>query len=188
MRKKGSERSLRGWFLMVAMMLICGAHAQDAVTLSRKKTPRKSLHAGVATPAKDTTIARQPLLSILKQLNQSKGIYFLFSEKSFGEVLVSPVINYNRPVEQILDELLQPTGLGYKKINDKTFVIIAAPAAPPPNKTIVPATTAPKHVPTEKRMQLVKGRVTNLEGKPLVNVSIGIKGVSRGTTTNAEGE
>lgn len=188
MRKKGSERAFRGWFLVAAMLLICGAHAQDAVSLSRKKTPRKSLHEGVATPAKDTTIARQPLLSILKQLNQLKGIFFLFSDKSFGEVLVSPVLNYNRPVEQILDELLQPTNLGYKKINDKTFVIIAAPTVPPPNKTTAPAATVPKHGPAEKRMQLVKGRVTNMEGKPMVNVSIGIKGATRGTTTNAEGE
>ena len=187
MRKKGSGRSFRGWFFMVAMMLICDAHAQDAVSLNRKKTPRKSLHAGVSTPAKDTTIARQPLLSILKQLNQSKGIYFLFSDKSFGERLVKPIGNINRPVDQILEELLQSTGLGYKKVNDKTFVIIAVPIIVLPDK-IVTAKTAPKHSTTEKKTQLVKGRVTNMEGKPLVNVSIGIMGSNRGTATNAEGE
>jgi iron complex outermembrane recepter protein len=185
MRKKGSERSFRGLFLTVAMLLICGAHAQDDVSLNRKKAPRKSLHARVSAPAKDTTIARQPLLSILKQLNESKGIYFLFSDKSFGEILVKPVTNNNRPVEQILEELLQSTGLGYKKINDKTFVVIAVPNTSAPNTT---TTTTTKHNPTEKKTQLVKGRVTNMEGKHLVNVSIGVKGANRGTTTNAEGE
>ncbi|HUP10853.1 MAG TPA: TonB-dependent receptor plug domain-containing protein, partial [Niastella sp.] len=189
MRKKGSDSSSRGWFLMVAMLLICGAHAQDAVSLSRKKTPRKSLHAGASTPAKDTTIARQPLLSVLKQLNQSKGIYFLFSNKSFGEVLVKPVSNNNnRPVEQILEELLQPAALSYRKINDKTFVIIAAPNIPAPDKNSVPVNTTAKHSATERKTQLVKGRVTSMEGKPLINVSIGVNGSGRGTTTNVEGE
>jgi iron complex outermembrane receptor protein len=187
MRKKGSGSSFRGLFLTVAMLLICGAYAQDDVSLNRKKAPRKSLHAGVATPAGDTTIARHPLLSILRQLNESKGIYFLFSDKSFGEIPVKQITNNNRPVEQILEELLLSTGLGYKKINDRTFVIIAVPNTPQPDKTITPPTAA-KHNPAEKKTQLVKGRVTSMEGKPLVNVSIGIKGASRGTTTNAEGE
>src|SRR5688572_19368604 len=131
MRKKGSERFFRGCLLTIAVLLVCGAFAQSDVSFNRKKTPRKSLHAGVSTPAKDTTIARQPLFSILKQLNQSKGIFFLFSEKSFGEVLVKPVSNSDRPVVQILEELLHSTGLKYKKVNDKTFVILAA--TPPEN-------------------------------------------------------
>ncbi|HEY8897619.1 MAG TPA: SusC/RagA family TonB-linked outer membrane protein [Niastella sp.] len=187
MRKKGSERSFRGLFLMVALMLFCDIYAQDGVSLNRKKAPRKSLHARVSTPAKDTTIARQPLLSILKQLNQSKGIYFLFSDKSFGEVLVKPISNINRPVDQILEELLQSTKLGYKKVNDKTFVIIAAPIIVLPDK-MGSANTTHKQITTEKKTQLVKGRVTNMEGKPLVNVSIGVTGSNRGTATNAEGE
>jgi iron complex outermembrane receptor protein len=80
MRKKGSERFFRGCLLTVAVLFVCAAFAQNGITLNRKKAPRKSLHAGVSTPARDTTIARQPLFSILKQLNQSKGIFFLFSE------------------------------------------------------------------------------------------------------------
>ena len=121
MRKKGSERFSRSCFFAVLLFLISSAFAQNAV-LNRKKPPRQSSHVGVLTPATDTTIARQPLFSILKQLNQSKGIFFLFSDKSFGEIQVRSIADYNRPVEKILDELLQFTGLKFKKINEKTFL------------------------------------------------------------------
>lgn len=186
MRKKGSERFFRGCFLTVAVLFVCSAIAQNDVSLNRKKTPRKSLHAGVSTPAKDTTIARQPLFSILKELNRTRGIYFLFSEKSFGEILVRPVSNGNRPVEQILAELLQSTGLRYKKVNDKTFVILAA--IPPEDHSSVPPASDAKKTSTEKITQLIKGRVTSSEGKPLANVNISVKGTNRGTTTNGDGE
>ena len=185
MRKRGSERFFRGCFFMVSLLLVSCVFAQDAVSFNRKKPPRQSLHAGIATPATDTTIARQPLFSILKQLNQSKGIFFLFSEKSFGDILVKPVFNKNLPVEQILEDLLQFTGLNYKKVNDKTFVIVAAPENTPANRSII--TEASKNT-AEKKAQLVKGRITNEEGKPLANVSVSVKGSSIGTTTNAEGE
>jgi iron complex outermembrane receptor protein len=187
MRKKGSERCFRACVFTVLLLLVNCGYAQDAVSYNRKKPPRQSLHAGVSTPATDTTIAHQPLFSILKQLNQSKGIFFLFSERSFGDLLVKPVANKNRPVEQILDDLLQFTGLKYKKINDKTFVIVAAPANSENRIKAVNAGDDAK-VAAEKKARLVKGRITNAEGKPLANVSISVKGASRGTVTNADGE
>lgn len=104
--------------------------------------------------------------------------------------MVRPVADNNRPVEQILDELLQFTGLKFKKINEKTFVILpASPDNTPSNKTNQPIT--PEYdikSTTEKKIQLVKGRVTSAEGKPLANVSVWVKGSNRGTTTNADGE
>jgi iron complex outermembrane receptor protein len=184
MRKRGSERCFRGCFFTVSLLLVSCVFSQDAVSLNRQKPPRQPLHAGVATPATDTTIARQPLFSILKQLNQSKGIFFLFSEKSFGDILVKPVANKNLPVEQILEDLLQFTGLNYKKVNDKTFVIIAALQ----NTTVHKPTIEESKNTAEKKAQLVKGRVTNEEGKPLANVSVSVRGTSIGTATNAEGE
>ncbi|OQP53656.1 SusC/RagA family TonB-linked outer membrane protein [Niastella populi] len=190
MRKKGSERFFRGCLLTVAMLLVCAAFAQNGVTFNRNKAPRKSLHAGVSTPARDTTVARQPLFVILKQLNQSKGIFFLFSEKSFGDVLVKPVSNNNRPVEQILQELLQSTGLKYKRVNNKTFVIVDASRDNSPLNKSSSSSSASEtgNTSAESKMQLVKGRVTTVDGKPLLNVSIWVKGTNRGTTTNANGE
>src|ERR1051325_6107126 len=154
MRKRGSERFFRGCFFIVSLLLVSCVFAQDAVSFNRKKPPRQSLHSGVATPATDTSIARQPLFSILKQLNQSNGIFFLISEKSFGDLLVKPVVNKNLPIEQILNDLLQFTGLNFKKVNDKTFVIIAAPENTTAHKS--PITEESKNT-AEKKAQLVKG-------------------------------
>jgi iron complex outermembrane receptor protein len=184
MWKIGSENFFRGCFFAVALLLITYANAQEAFSFNRKKTPRTPLNTVTSVQAADTTAARQPLFAILKQLNQTKGIYFLFSKKSFGEQMVMPVTNKNRPIEQILDDLLQFTGLKYKKITDKTFVIVAAgPENAPPkiNKPVAPATN-------EKITHLVKGKITGIEGKPLPNVTVLVKGTSRGTSTNMNGD
>jgi iron complex outermembrane receptor protein len=191
MGKPGYDNVVWGCFFAV-LILLNNAKAQDAFK-DRKKNPRPGIITGHPTPAIDTTIAKQPLFSVLKQLNETRGIYFLFSNRAFGELMVTPVNERNRTVEQILDELLQPTHLQFKKINDKTFVIVAREKpAPAADKNGPPANPDKENknntALAEKPVQIVKGKVTNPEGKPLPNVSVFIKGANRGTTTNANGD
>lgn len=191
MWKKGSGSFFRGCFFAVALSFISYANAQDAFSFNRERTPRTPLHLG-ASAATDTALARQPLFAILKQLNQVKGIYFLFSDKALGTQMVLPVNNINRPIEKILEDLLQYTGLKYKKVTDKTFVIVPAgnmPGKAPPVKVVKPVIPEESKIisPAERTIHLVKGRITSTEGKPLVNVSVAIKGTGRGTTSNANG-
>jgi iron complex outermembrane receptor protein len=188
MWKKGSVHFLQGCFFAVVVMVISYANAQEAFSFNPKKKPQPPVYTGVSTPAKDTPIARQPLFAVLKQLNQVKGIYFLFSDQTYGQLMVRPVTNAGRPIEQILDEVLQFTGLKFKKINDKTFVIVAG--AIPGTGTAKPAGAAAdnKKTTAEKAVRLIKGKVLDVTGKPLPNVTIVVKGTSRGTTTNMNGE
>jgi iron complex outermembrane receptor protein len=189
MWKKGSGNFFRGCFFAVSLIVTSSCvNAQDALSLNRKKNPRTPLHA----PAKDTSIARQPLFAVLKQLNQSKGIFFLYSDKNYGQMMVLPVGNMNRPIEHILEELLQFTGLKYKKINEKTFVIVSAGIQEnePLNRITKPVTSDEIKVQLgkEKTARLVKGKITTSEGKPLPNVTVLVKGRAHGTTTNPNGE
>src|SRR5579885_3504488 len=72
----------------------------------------------------DTAGERKPLLEVLIDLNKSKGVYFLFSQQPLGKVLVEPpVLSTNMPVEKILSQILKNTGLYFKKVDDRTFVI-----------------------------------------------------------------
>src|SRR5580765_2902365 len=68
---------------------------------------------------------KQKLLTVLKQLNETKGVYFLFSEQSLGSKMVNPVETSEENVEKILTQVLKNTGLKFKKINEKTFVILS---------------------------------------------------------------
>ncbi len=64
--------------------------------------------------------ATQSLFAVLKELNQSKGVYFLFSDVGLGEIKVKPGWDNMASIEKILDQVLQKTGLKYKKVSRDT--------------------------------------------------------------------
>ena len=65
---------------------------------------------------------KQNLFSVLKDLNKTRGVFFLFSDSSIANKQVA-VPDMNGFIEDILGELLKNTGLKYKKISKNTFVI-----------------------------------------------------------------
>jgi TonB-linked SusC/RagA family outer membrane protein len=135
---------------------------------------------------------KQTLLSVLKELNKTKGVYFLFSEESIGSKLVLPVKNPNENVEKILSDLLKNTGLNYKKISADTYVIIQNGEKFKPKKdsknSFLVENSATENVSLAITPDPIKGRVTTADGVALSNVTVQVKGTTRGTTTNANGE
>src|ERR1700744_2282088 len=68
---------------------------------------------------------RRPLIEVLIELNKTRGVYFLFSQQSLGKTPVnSPAAAVTLPVEKILVMVLKNTGLYFKKVDDRTFVIL----------------------------------------------------------------
>jgi len=68
---------------------------------------------------------RKPLIDVLIELNKTKGVYFLFSQQPLGKVLVNPpVLSPNTSIEKVLTQVLKNTGLQFKKVDDRTFVIL----------------------------------------------------------------
>lgn len=133
---------------------------------------------------------KQTLLSVLKELNKIKGVYFLYSQEGIGDKMVTPVSNPNDKVEKILDELLDGTGLTYKKVSSNTYVIIQSGEKFKPKKDWK---TAISVQPDEQENKMaafipIQGRITADDGTPLGGVSVVIKGTSKGTTTNSNGE
>ena len=56
----------------------------------------------------------------MKDLNRQKGVYFLYSDENIGNKLVTPVTDVKQHIEKILDDVLDETGLKYKKVNETT--------------------------------------------------------------------
>ncbi len=184
------------WIVSItAIFLFNTIHAQDLTVV--KKTPLKlkdkSIHA-----AGDTLTDKRKLLEVLKELNESKGVYFLFSNKTFGDKLVSPVSDLNQPIEKILAELLKNTGLRSQKINDKTFVIVRRPAGSPettetaaasPGVVTFTDSTATAEIETTASVgRTIRGKVTSTDGQPLSRVSIAVKGTNTGSVSGTNGE
>ena len=142
----------------------------------------------------DETVQKQTLFTVLKELNKTKGVYFLFSDHSLGSKLVNPVEGNAANVEKILEQVLKNTGLKFKKINEKTFVILprqgdgsvidsgAADLAQNLYGMAIPDESA-NAIPYET----ITGKVTTGDGAPISGVSVTVKGSKRGTSTNASG-
>lgn len=137
----------------------------------------------------DSNRRQQTLFKVLKDLNKSKGVYFLFSDQSLGEKMVNPVKNENADIEKILSQVLEGTGLKYKKVNDKTFVILSAKETPKNEYNLAPVTFADNNRNQHTQAaEVVRGRVTDSTGQPVVGASVTVKGTRKGTTTGATGD
>ncbi|MFM7672595.1 MAG: SusC/RagA family TonB-linked outer membrane protein [Bacteroidota bacterium] len=130
----------------------------------------------------DTNAPATALSSVLKKLNQEKGIFFMFTDPSIGSTQVS-VPDYRKQTETILDEITRQVGLEYKKVADNTYVIRSA------NRS--------RSAGEEKLYKfdqvavediIVKGKVFNAkDNTPLENVTVKVVGAKKGTTTKADG-
>ena len=134
-----------------------------------------------------------PLLQALKELNRKRGVYFLYTDKSIGERMVSDITHPKADVERILAELLEGSGLHFTKVNETTFVILNGEAkkAETSPSLIVSEDTGTRIVADSVYHVVVsdmaKGEVVDAGGAPLSGVSVTVRGSSRGTVTDARG-
>ncbi len=180
-------------FCMLAVVPLCctvGASAQSKYAYSNHKLYSNKLKAATSQEVKQT------LFSILKDLNHSKGVYFLFSDAELGSRLVNQVQDIRADIEKTLDQVLMNTGLKYKKVSDNTFVILPIKDIPQKTNDLTYENTPPPVTGADNvspgastgTYDVITGRVAGADGKPLAGVSVTVKGTSRGTSTNASGE
>jgi TonB-linked SusC/RagA family outer membrane protein len=169
-------------YLMAALWPASGNSQQQYAYTSKKNFN--------ALSGFNTQTGKQSLLSVLKELNKTKGVYFLFSEESIGAKMVTPVKDQNGDIEKILKELLEDTGLTYKRVNNNTYVIIQTGDRFKPKKDSKNAFTVDDETPAliPEAAEPIKGTITTADGLPLSNVSVQVKGTTRGTVTNASGQ
>ncbi len=137
----------------------------------------------------DDTNGKQTLISVLKNLNKQKGVYFLFSDESLANKTVNPVKDPAADIEQILDEVLDNTGLKYKKISANTFVILNAKEKYRKKDEYNVASYDESETKSIDApvVETISGKVISSDGTPLAGVSVRIKGTTRGTTTDNKG-
>ena len=176
--------------IVLGIQLAClpAANAQESYAyLDRHKNNNKQSDA--IRNQDDTNRRQQTLFKVLKELNRTKGVFFLFSDQNLGEKLVNPVKNENADIEKILTQVLENTGLKYKKVNEKTFVILPAKESPKNEYNLAPVTFNGNEgqASAAQVADVVKGTVKDSAGVPVSGVSVTVKGTRRGTTTNATG-
>ncbi len=138
--------------------------------------------------------ARRPLMDLLIELNRTRGVYFLFSQQQIGQMPVNmPVISGSVSVEKILSQVLRNTGLIFKKVDERTFVILNRKKEVKVADTgAVQGSAYPSDEPADEpaadaRPGLISGRVADRDGKVLQGVSVTVKNTRKGTSTDLDG-
>ncbi|HEY6901984.1 MAG TPA: TonB-dependent receptor plug domain-containing protein, partial [Puia sp.] len=135
---------------------------------------------------------RRPLIDVLIELNKVRGVYFLFSRQPLAKVPVNaPQLSASIPVEKVLSQVLKNTGLYFKKVDDRTFVILDRKntvTSPGFDSTGgVAFTDASPSLPAPVNIHYVTGRVGASDGKPLQGVSVTLPDERKGTVTDLDG-
>src|SRR6185369_17399859 len=103
--------------------------------------------------------------------------------------MVNPVETSEENVEKILTQVLKNTGLKFKKINEKTFVILSKDER---SKTGATAQAVDMNISEEQLkgavnvvapLDVITGKVIGADGGPVFGITITVKGTRRGTAT-----
>lgn len=105
---------------------------------------------------------------------EEQGVFrFVYKDEILPRELRISINVQDRPLNEVLDKLLENTTLSYKRMFGN-LVVITNEAVHKNNELITPSV-------------IVSGRVTDDKGEPLAGVSILEKGRSNGTTTKEDG-
>lgn len=119
----------------------------------------------------EVSYPKELLSERIVKISKDKGYTISFDSQSLRGISV-PALTMKGDVEAILGKSLQSTNFRYKKVADKSYVIVQN------NSTST----------ISQNTHSLSGSVLDENGEPLIGVSIEIKGSRKGTQTNEKGE
>ena len=137
--------------LFACLQVSARTYSQDRITLNLQSTTIKK---------------------VLAAIEKKSNYRFMYNDALLSGKPKVDVNVTNEEVENVLDDVLSNSGIGYKVLENKLVVLKA---------------TADRQ-PIEVMDKTVTGRVTDATGQPLPGVSVTIKGTQFGATTNSNGE
>lgn len=127
--------------------------------------------------------ATMSLSSVLKDLRTKYGIQYSYKADVAKNLQLQVPSNYTTEptVDAVLKKVLAPNGLDFRKVND-VYIIVkeVAPVATPARSNSNPETK-------EVQEQTVRGTVKDGSGATLPGVAVVVKGTTRGTSTDLNG-
>jgi len=187
MRMNGLLRLFKnGIFPALLCIYLPEAAAQDLVVVHHQRP----------SPAQSPPQSARYLADVLRELETHYGVTFVHSSELATNRQVSGDLDlYAASLDQVLQQLLQPLELHFKKVSKKSYVISPAkprPAAPQRsdsgNNAFPPAAAPAERGPLPATAALtVGGKVTDEAGGALPGVSVLLKGTTTGTATGGDG-
>lgn len=124
-----------------------------------------------------------PLKDVLSAIKKQTGFVAFYPEADIKSARPVTIKANNLPLEQFLSEIFKFQHLEYN-VKGKNIFIVSRPATRSSDRPINLYLT--DHL--SDTLIDIKGRVVDEKGDPLAGVNVVVKGIGRGTTTNANGE
>ncbi|HEY5747753.1 MAG TPA: TonB-dependent receptor [Chryseolinea sp.] len=146
------------------------------------------------------------LREALEEVQDHFNVSFLYESTVLEGKEVSAKIAIKGKIENTLTNLLEPVGLRFKKINDRTYSILpktapkashdqrgAAASEKDSSADLNPSPAAAEALyaeDTENRLVeiVVQGTITDENSSPIPGANVLVKGTTKGTTTDADGK
>ncbi len=177
--------------VLLSLLMACGVHYAQS----------QDLYASALSPTQRQGSAYKPLKKVMEDLRSQYGIYFMFNAKYMLNKEVDTRIDMNGSVDEILQELLTPVGLTFKKV-DKIYIIVERDMPQVETRIKEQIINAPNsklsnyvddnEVSRKEAMEkiaafTITGNVTDETNSPMPGVNILVKGTTIGVVTDAEG-
>ncbi|QEC53768.1 TonB-linked SusC/RagA family outer membrane protein [Anseongella ginsenosidimutans] len=158
--------------LVIAILFTCVSYAKDG--LAQHVLDRQV----------DISVRKVSLTEVLSQLEAKTRIKFVYSENVVSTEGLVSIKAKHASLKTVLDELLHSKGIAYDVINDRIVLGKMKNHSSPPGKV-------KKDLVIDLRRPLqttITGKVTDaVSGNPIPGVAVTIKGTTRGTATDLEG-
>lgn len=134
------------------------------------------LHAGANTYAQKVTLTEKnvPLRQVFKTIEKQTGYRFFYNNRTLKETVKVDINVKDASIQEVLELCFKHQPLTYDIQN--TVIIVSVKEKEPEIKPLPAGFVI-----------TIKGKVTDADGNPLQGVSVFVKGISKGTTTSADG-
>ena len=145
------------------------------------------------SPRQQQPARQQPLLDVLKQLEERHGVVFDYNRRDLRDKTAPSDWTASASLDVVLPQLLTPNGLTFEKNNSRSYLIYSRERRKltpnPPSSATSPPALKQELLFKATADQEIRGRVTDKNtNETLPGVSVVVKGTSRGTTTDAKGD
>jgi len=131
----------------------------------------------------DMSVEQKEIKAVLSELGKKTNLKFVYSSKSLPIQRKVSLSVSNKTVSQVLDAMFLPDRVAYRVVNDKIVLTLAEPSS------LIESDqqTGPDQQHVKILERTITGKVTDEKQEGLPGVNVTIKGTTKGTTTDIEG-
>ncbi|MEO6819578.1 MAG: SusC/RagA family TonB-linked outer membrane protein, partial [Ginsengibacter sp.] len=122
------------------------------------------------------SVKNTPVQQVFEQVKKQTGLSFLWDEKTLKDTRPVTLSFSDASVKDVMDAVIKNQPITYTIIQNMVVIKLRQEAQPKASLTQILAVSD------------VRGKVTDDNGKPLPDVSVVVKGTTKGATTDANGD